>query len=225
MPKQKEVLTILAPDFQTLAFRIRGTASYAQHAWSKKAIEMIHETQVAGSTAKKGKAKKPKDFQADYAEAMHVSTEGFWGIPCSGIRKAMISACRAVGFQMTRAKLGILCVFADGHDRVDGQPLFRITKGKPAYWEAPVRVGMGLTDLRARPRWAPGWEAIVRIQYDAGMFSAVDVANLLLRAGLQSGIGEGRNDSPSGGIGYGSFEVVTDADEEKKGEKGGDNGH
>jgi hypothetical protein len=39
------------------------------------------------------------------------------------------------------------------------------------------------------------------------MFSLDDMANLLMRAGLQCGICEGRPSSQSGGMGWGLFEI------------------
>jgi len=58
--------------------------------------------------------------------------------------------------------------------------------------------------------WKPGWRADVRVTFDADMFEPIDVANLLMRAGLQVGVGEGRNDSKkSCGMGWGSFRLVS----------------
>ena len=53
------------------------------------------------------------------------------------------------------------------------------------------------------------WAAILRIRYDAGMFTSSDVVNLISRVGLQVGIGEGRPDSKaSAGLGFGLFEIT-----------------
>jgi hypothetical protein len=57
--------------------------------------------------------------------------------------------------------------------------------------------------------WRPGWEAKVRIRFDGDQFTLTDVTNLLMRVGLQVGIGEGRPDSKmSTGMGWGMFEVL-----------------
>jgi len=196
---------IQAPRLERAVFGIIGTAPYVQNKFSRKAMEQIKQTQMAGSTARKGKKREPKDFQRAYEEAIHRSTEGWYGIPAPAIRSAMISACRLVGFQMTKAKLAVF-VEPDGFDADDGTPLVRITKGEPIYHEAAVRNENGVVDLRARPMWLPGWEADVQIVYDADLFTLEDVANLLLRAGQQVGIGEGRPDSKnSTGMGWGLF--------------------
>ena len=142
---------------------------------------------------------------------MHKTAEGWCGIPAPAFRNAMISACRVVGFQMTRAKLALFVV-PDGFDAEDGTPLVRITKGEPIYTELAVKNETGVCDLRPRPMWREGWEAVVRIKYDADMFTLTDVANLLMRAGAQVGIGEGRPDSrKSCGIGWGIFDLIGEA--------------
>ena len=59
-----------------------------------------------------------------------------------------------------------------------------------------------------RPMWNTGWEAVVRITFDADKFSRTDVGNLLQRAGMQVGIGEGRQSSRMCvGVGWGAFAI------------------
>ena len=49
------------------------------------------------------------------------------------------------------------------------------------------------------------------MRYDADQFTAVDIANLMMRVGVQVGIGEGRPDSKtSTGMGWGTFEVINE---------------
>jgi hypothetical protein len=72
-----------------------------------------------------------------------------------------------------------------------------------------VRNETGVADIRPRAHFDPGWEAEVRIQYDADQFTLTDVTNLLLRVGKQVGVGAGRPDSTkSTGMGWGTFEIV-----------------
>ncbi len=201
-------LLIQPPNFQVAEFRIRGTAAYVQNKFSAKAKKKMRDAQEAGQAGRKGKAKDPKDFQRAYKDAMHVSTAGWSGIPAPAFRCALISACKMTGYAMTRAKLSVFCI-ADGNDADDATPLVKITKGKPKYSELPVRNESGVCDLRPRPMWVQGWEARVRIQFDADQFTLADVGNLMVRAGIQVGIGEGRPDSKkSNGVGWGTFEVL-----------------
>ena len=205
----EQQVTIKAPDLKTAQFRIRGTAPLVINAFPAKAREMMRAKQSAGSTAKGKKVREAKDFDACYEQAKHVSREGWLGIPASSFRCAVISAYRLVGFKMTLAKLSFF-VLADGFDRLDGVPLVKITKGDPKHVEHAVRNETGVADIRARPMWDE-WEAVVRVRFDADQFTVSDVANLMVRVGMQVGIGEGRPDSKnSAGMGWGTFEVVND---------------
>ena len=206
--RKETAIVISPPNFQIGVFKIRGVTPYVQHKFSTETREEIKAAQEAGPISRKGKKRKPKDFQACYEQAIHYSTDGWAGIPAPGIRAALISACRVVGFHMTKAKLAIF-VEHDGFEVTDGVPMVRITKGKPHYFEMPVRLESGVIDIHARPMWDPGWEAIIRIKFDGDMFSLEDVANLLYRAGQQVGLGEGRHDSrKSTGLGWGVFDIV-----------------
>ncbi len=201
-------VTVKAPQFQVAEFRIRGNAPYVQNKFSKRAFQGIRDTQEAGQTAKKGKAREAKDFQQCYEDSQHKTKAGWCGIPAPAFRCAMISACKIVGFHMTKAKLSVFTE-ADGFDRDDGTPLVKITKGKPSKVESTVRLPNGSMDIRARAMWNPGWEAKVRIKFDSDQFTLQDITNLMVRVGVQVGVGEGRPDSKnSAGMDWGTFDVM-----------------
>ena len=209
-------VTITAPNFKTVEITIHGTAPYVQNAFSKKAREMMREKQAAGSTAAKGKKREAKDFDAAYREAQHRSTKGWPGLPAAAIKNALVDSCVVVGYHKTKAKKAIF-VEADGFDAVEGTPLLRLYadgKGKklsdavPRHVEHMVKLPNGVADIRVRAMF-DNWQSKIRIRFDADMFTAADIANLMMRAGMQVGIGEGRADSPSGcGMGWGHFECV-----------------
>lgn len=205
-PKAQDVV-IAPPNFQVAEFKIVGTSPYVQNKFSNKAKEMMKEKQKAGGQAKKGGKREPKDFEQCYEDAKYISREGWVGIPAASFRAAMVSACRTVGFKMTHAKLGFF-ILADGYEKFEGVPLVKFSKGKPHYFEQAVRNETGVADIRARPMWDEGWESLVKVRFDADMFSASDIANLLHRAGEQVGIGEGRPDSKKCvGLGWGMFSL------------------
>jgi hypothetical protein len=205
--KNQEV-TIPAPNFKTAEFAITGTAPLVMNAFPQKAKEMMRKKQEAGSKQnQKLKTREGKDFNLAYEQAKHVAKDGWCGIPCVAFRAAMVSACRTVGFKMTIAKLSIF-IEPDGFDKNDGTPLVKITKGEPHYVEHMVRLETGVADIHPRPMWDEGWEATVRIKFDADMFSLEDISNLLMRVGMQVGLLEGRPDSKkSVGMGWGTFEL------------------
>ena len=206
--KKKRPLVISPPNFKRAIFRIIGIAPYVQLAFSGKAQNKMREKHEQGSQAKKGIKREKRDFNEDYKNAFHVSTEGWHGIPAAAFRNAMISACRVVGFQMTKAKLSVF-VEEDGISKGDGTPMVKI-EGTPEKVVHHVRNATGVADLRARAMWRE-WAANVTFRWDDDQFSMQDMLNLLARVGLQVGIGEGRPDSKtSAGMGWGMFKLESD---------------
>lgn len=206
-PNDVKTVTIAPPNFGLAEFMIVGTRPLVQHRFGKKAIDTMVDRQRQGSRAAKGTKREPRDFERDFQEAQHVSTEGWHGIPASSFRAAMISACRLCGFVMTKAKLAVF-VEPDGVDRQDATPLVRLIAGEPTMHVMPARNDDQSTDIRCRAMWPVGWQAVVRVRFDADLFSEADIANLIARAGLQVGVQEGRPDSPrSNGMDWGLWSV------------------
>jgi hypothetical protein len=200
-------ITIKEPHILTAEIDIVGITPLVQNKFSEKAKRKMMDKMAAGSTAKGKKTLDPRDYDEDFLNAQHISEEGWVGLPAPAFRSAMISACRLVGFQMTKAKLSVF-VKHDGIDATDGTPLVKLDADKPERHEALVRMNGTSTDIRIRPMWRR-WGAKVVVQWDADQFTLADIVNLMDRAGLQVGIGEGRPDSKtSTGMGWGQFRVV-----------------
>jgi hypothetical protein len=208
-------LMITAPKKRTANFKVIGTSPYVQQKFSEKAMKQMIEQQEAGQTAKKGKKREPKDFKAAYEAAQYQPSGEQWpngAIPATQFKAAMVAACALTGFAKTNARITVK-VLADGYDESERKPLVRITKGKPSMFKQALPNANGRYDIRVRPVWEPGWEAIVRIEYDADLFTVEDVANLLSRAGSDVGIGEGRDGSKHCvGQGWGAFTIASEAE-------------
>jgi hypothetical protein len=204
-PKHEEV-KISKPNIVTAEFKILGTAPYCQQTFSQKAKNKMMDAQKAGQQARAKKVRKPRDFDSDYEAAKHISDEGWLGIPAGAFRTAMIDVMRLVGFKMTIGKISIF-IEADGYDSQSGQPLVKID-GDVERNEYAARNDNGGCDIRVRPLWRK-WSVALRVRYDADQLSLTDIANLLSRAGMQCGIGEGRpNSRDSNGCGWGTFEIA-----------------
>lgn len=214
MKMETKQIQIAPPNIKTAEFYIKGTAPLVVHKFSQKAITQIRQKQEAGSVANKGKKREAKDFDQLFNGSRHTTAEGWDGIPASAFRCAMISACRICGFKMTIAKLSVF-IQADGFDATEGTPLVRILGDKAEKFESMVRIGIGggTTDISVRAMYR-NWGARLRVSFDADQFTASDVANLLMRVGVQVGICEGRPDSKnSAGMGWGTFALVKSEDE------------
>ncbi len=205
----KKPSNISAPKFAILTVTVRNKpdSPLVIHAFSAKQREVMKEAQEAGGVGRSKRKRQPKDFDAVYHAARHLSKEGWDGIAAASFRNAMISACRLVDFKMTIGKMTVF-IIADGQSAADGMPLVRI-HGEPQRFEAVARNQTGVADIRVRPRWDE-WSARLRISYDTDRFTDDDVINLLVRAGAQVGVGEGRPDSSNSfGLGWGTFEIDT----------------
>ncbi|MFA4972872.1 MAG: hypothetical protein WC683_09680 [bacterium] len=206
--KNVETLAITPPNFGVVELGIEGMAPYVQLKFSAKAKGAMREKMEAGSQGKKGNKKTARDFDDDYRQALHQSADGWYGIPSMAIKDAMVTACSlpAVDFHMTKARMALF-LEQDGVDAEDGTPLIKI-KGAPEAVTHHVRNATGVADLRVRAMWRE-WSATVRIRFDQDTFSLQDVVNLLSRAGMQVGIGEGRPASKKSkcGMGWGMFQV------------------
>ena len=204
--KAPEKVQITAPKIRTLRVRIKGTAPFVQLRFSEKAQKAMLDKQLNPVAKKRGGQREAKNPDELFEGAMYRTVDGEYGIPASSFRNAMIRACSLVGYKMTQAKMSIF-IKADGVDAFDGTPLVFIN-GTPEPVMHPVRNATGVADIRVRAMWRE-WEADLVIEYDADQFQEEDVANLLLRAGIQVGVGEGRPSSKnSAGMGWGTFVSV-----------------
>lgn len=205
--KEKVRIEITPPNFKILPVRVEGTAPLMLHKFSEKMRKQIEEKQTSQDATRKKRA--PKDYAAEFNAARYRARAGQWdGIPAGAFRAAMIAACRRVdGLPMTQAK-GAFFIIADGRDETDGTPLIRID-GRALHDTRPVRLESGVADLRNRPRY-DSWACDLKIQFDADLLSANDVANLLARAGATVGVGELRPQGPNSyGGDFGMFRVTT----------------
>lgn len=206
----RQTVTIRPPNFGHAEFFVTGTAPLVIHRFSIKTKTEMRLKMETGKASGSRKNREAKDSDETYNQARYRSKEGWDGFHAASIRNAMISACRLVGFKMTLAKMSIF-VIADGWDATESQiPLIRII-GDPVKQEDMARVETGQPYVTIRPAYH-GWKAKIKIRWDADQFTLTDVTNLLMRVGMQVGIGEGRPDSKnSAGMGWGMFEIERSA--------------
>ncbi len=203
-------VTISPPNIQTATFHIRGTAPLVVHRFATKVMREFEDKIIEGSKPKGKRKFEPKQPEDICREATYFGKTGdeVWeGFNASGIRLAMISACRGANFKMTMAKQSFF-VEADGWDiHTPLIPLVRIS-GKSEISKLIAKTETNVAMLTIRPMYKD-WKAKIRIRFDADLFSLSDITNLLARAGQCVGICEGRPDSKnSGGMGWGTFEIV-----------------
>ena len=206
MKTKETVVAIKPPKFELAEFRIIGVAPLVIHRFSEKAKLDLKQKMETGKAASSKKNREAKSSDELFEQARYVSPEGWDGVHAAAVRNALISACRLVGYKMTLAKLSIF-VEPDGFDAKEPQiPLVRIY-GTAVKQEDVARVETGQPYVTVRAAYHQ-WSAKLRIRWDADQFTLADLTNLLARAGMQVGIGEGRPDSKnSAGMGWGLFRI------------------
>ena len=149
-------MIVEAPNMQYLQVRIRGTSPLVRNKFSHKQRQKMMDDMATPKALRKGKdARPPRDFDQDFIQAQHVSTEGWHGLPAPAFRAGMIDACRAADIVMTRTKMAVF-VEQDGIDKDDGTPLVRLIAAAPERHEALVRNDSGVADIRVRRCGANG---------------------------------------------------------------------
>ncbi len=203
----EQTVAIKAPKFETAVFECRGVAPLVIHRFSAKTKNEMKLKMETGKAASSKKNREAKDTDDLFNESRYVSADGWDGIHAGAFRAAMISACRLVGFKMTLAKLSVF-IIQDGWDKAEPQiPLIRIY-GKAVKQEDMARVETGQPYVTVRAAYRE-WAVKLRVRWDGDQFTITDIGNLLMRVGMQVGIGEGRPDSKnSPGMGWGLFELA-----------------
>ncbi len=189
-----DVVSIPVPQISTLELRIEGISPLIVHRWSEKAKKQILDTHM--KKAKVGReAKVPEQ---DYENSLYkMNGSGGYGFPAIGFKLAAVSACRmVVDFPMTNARQ-MFFVLADEGDliKIEGEPRMR---------EDMVVVGQRKPDIRYRGEF-PEWAATLKIDFDARVISADQIANLFAIAGHSVGVGEWR---PENNGDKGRFRIV-----------------
>jgi len=204
MSQNNQAVTIKPPSFKTAVFSLKGIAPLVIHRFSAKTKNEMLQKQEIGKAAGSKKNREAKSSEDTYQDSKYVHKDGWEGINAAAFRSALIAACRLVGFKMTLAKLSFF-VIPDGYDAKEPQiPLVRIY-GESVRQEDMARVATGQPYVTIRAAYHD-WTAKLAIQWDEDQCTFQDIANLLLRVGMQVGICEGRPGSTnSAGMGWGLF--------------------
>lgn len=203
---------------RTMRFTIEGDSPMVTHNWDIKALEMIAAKQRgAGKAGKEARVPEAEFMAGLYVlpeckpvlhdeDAPDFWAEGRFGFKSVGMKCALVRAATDAQMKMSDARRAF---------HVDGD-LVEIHGGPPVMDTSMVRIGMGTSDIRYRPRWDK-WHCNVQLRFNAGVISAEQIANLVRIAGFGVGLCEWR---PEKGGPWGMFSLspkieISDAPEVK----------
>jgi len=218
-----DIIQIPAPNIKTVEIEVKSSTPLMFHKWSEKAKAQIRDKQQ-----KKVKAGRPvREPEVEYHNSFYYTKDGYVSFPALAIKQAIVGAARSIdGLQMTviRGNIfvvgdedGLVPVLVDGKpikpskkletaSGSQGENVYAIDKENPniLMMEHMVRVARGGADLRYRGM-VKNWTMKLLIRFNADMFSAEQVVNLIQTAGFSQGLGEWR---PERNGDWGCFEVV-----------------
>lgn len=220
--KKTETIEIRPLEIMETKIRIVGDTPLIVHAWSEKAKRMMLESQQGKKEGKKKPVRNPVDdfIQAaywitpkpDYPEDADEETamEAFdaaieagarFGFPVTAIKQA--TAAAAYRLNWVKNQMGIRgALFFES----DARGLVEVFSDPPMMQEDMVKVGMGLADLRYRPRF-DNWHIDLNVKYNEQLgISWENLMNAINAAGFICGIGEWRPEKDGT---YGMFHVAT----------------
>ena len=196
MSNKVEVAELQRMDVREALVKIKGLSNLIMHRWDEKAKQEMLDKQM-----KKTVKKQPKDPQQQYEASVYKFDDGRLGFPADAFKKAMIRGAKQLGLVMTDMRTGFF-VYGEYCVR-DDRDLVEI-KGNLSMREDMVRLNGSTSDIRYRGQ-VDGWEAELRISYNASVVSYDHIANMLQAAGYGVGVGEWRPEKD--GM-FGRFEVA-----------------
>ena len=172
--------TIEIPEIRlgTIMVGIIGQTPLLTNRFREKARQKIEDKQQK-------KAKGPKDARnptEEFEDACHVISEGVYGFPAVGIKKALVVAGgRFADEKMTHLR-GVINIMSD---------MIEIKAKAPKMRSDTVRLSNGVTSIAYRPMFMP-WEMEVPVKFNASIIGEAQILNLFQIAGFSVGIGAWR---------------------------------
>lgn len=173
---------------------IKGETPLLVNRFGERSRQLIEDKQQKKAKGAR-EARVPKE---EFEDALHVITEGVYGFPSSGIKKALVVA----GGRFTEEKMthlrGLINIMGD---------LIEIKAPAPTMRSDTIRLKTGVASIAYRPQFFP-WEMEIPIVFNYGLIREAQILNLFQIAGFSVGIGAWRPES--NGV-FGQFTIKEDA--------------
>lgn len=191
------VIEIPEIKLKRMVVQIKGETPLLVNRFGERARTAIEDKQQ--KKAKGGReARVPKE---EFEDALHVISEGVYGFPSSGIKKALVVAGgRFADEKMTHLR-GVINIMGD---------LIEIKAPAPTMRSDTVRLKTGVSSIAYRPMFNP-WEMEIPVVFNSALIGEAQILNLFQIAGFSVGLGCWRPES--NGV-FGQFTI-------KGGTKGG----
>lgn len=205
--------------FKHFSVWLVGDTPLIVHAWSEKARREMLEKQVKATRGGREARDPEADFSSSLYEMGETAGKPIYGFPAMGIKNSILSvAHKDRGIPRTTV-MGALWIDADMvrarpalAGAVCDMPLVRIFGGDPEMREDMVKIGAGLNKtatLSYRGQFT-NWAVRITGRFNSDVLTPEALAFLIQQAGIESGLGEWRNERR--GM-FGAFHLATTAEE------------
>lgn len=175
----KTPMDIPSLDIRLMTVKIIGDSSLIVHKFSEKTKRQMADKQ----TGKASQGRQFKDPEEEFENSLHRLPDGGYGFPAIAFKCAAVTACTSLNKTLTKTAARQAFHVMGDMVRIEGTP-------KPR--QDMVRVGPSKSaDIRYRGEFLT-WSCMLEIRYNARVFSAAQIVNLLNTAGFGVGIGEWR---------------------------------
>lgn len=210
--KKTSTVTINAPEFEVVEFKIVGDTPLIVHAWDEKAKRMMLEKQIGKAAKTKHEIKVPTndfinslywltekpqngiddaDAQANFDAAIAAGAK--FGFSIGGIKQSFITGAARGGLDVRMTELRG-AFFFEGNTEASNFDFAEIVGPAPVMREDMVKVGgMSKTaDIRYRGEFKQ-WEIPLKMRINKnGKYSIEQILNCVTMGGFVTGIGEWR---------------------------------
>jgi len=210
--KKSTTVTVNAPEFEVINFKIVGDTPLIVHAWDEKAKRMMLDKQMGKAAKTKHEIKVPvndfinslywltekpengiddADAQRNFDEAIAKGAK--FGFSIGGIKQSFITGASRGGLDVKMTELRG-AFFLEGDTDASDFDFAEIVGPAPVMREDMVKVGgMSKTaDIRYRGEFKE-WEIPLRMRFNKnGKYSAEQLLNCVTVGGFVTGIGEWR---------------------------------
>lgn len=197
-----QTVTLQPIRISEMRLSVRGITPLIVHRFSEKAKKQIEDKQQK-------KAKEPRgarDPKAEYLSSFYMisgtpgTKNAHYGIPAIWFKQAAIYACTYLEITKVAAR-GAFHIIAETDGLI---PLkFKRVRMREDY----VTIGQGTRDIRYRGEFSD-WGCTLRIRYNAAVFSADQLINMINLGGFCSGLGEMRPSQQCSDQ-YGLYEIAS----------------
>lgn len=210
--KKTSTVTINAPEFEVVEFKIVGDTPLIVHAWDEKAKRMMLEKQMGKAAKTKHEVKRPfvdfinslywltekPDIGVDDVEAEEnydkaIADGAKFGFSIGGIKQSIITGAARGGLDVKMTELRG-AFFLEGDTEASSFDFAEIVGPAPAMREDMVKVGTmsKVADIRYRGEFRQ-WEIPLRMRINKnGKYSMEQLLNCVTMGGFVTGIGEWR---------------------------------